>query len=123
MTWYEVVIKDKKNNATLVFDYTGSGIVEFSKSLNWAKNSFLDSKIFNSPDCPTCNQSGIFVLGNTPLYHKFEVSLEAIKELRRVNPPSSEGLITGDLAKDETTEIETYLNNEKSEFTIYFSEV
>jgi hypothetical protein len=123
MTRYEVLIKDKYQSETLVFDYTRSGIVEFSKSLNWAKNSFLDSKIFNSPDCPTCNQSGIFVLGNTPLYHKFEVSLEAIRELRRVNPPSSEELITWDLVKDKTTEIETYLNNEKAEFTIYFSEV
>ena len=123
MTWYEVLIKDKYQSETLVFDYTGSGIVEFSKSLNWAENSFLDGKIFKSPDCPTCNQSGIFVLGNTPLFHKFKVSLEAIKELRRANPPSSEALLGGDLAKDETREIETYLNNEKAEFTIYFSEV
>ena len=122
MTWYEVIIKDKNNNATLVFDYTGSGIVEFSKSLNWAENSFLEGKIFNSPECPTCNRLGIFVLGNTALFHEFVVSLEAIKELRRVNPPSKE-LLTGDLAKDEITEIETYLNNEKAEFTMYFSEV
>jgi hypothetical protein len=122
LTFYEVTIQDKNQNATLVFDYTGSGIVEFSKLLDWARNSFLEGKIFNSPDCSTCNRLGIFVLGNTALFHKFEVSIEAIKELRKVNPPSSEELVTGDLAIAETTEIETYLNTEKAEFTIYFSE-